>query len=65
MKITITIETDNDAFNEAWAGNEAARILKKLGDNLEGYRSEELYAFDELSLRDFNGNTCGTVKVES
>ena len=57
-RITITIDTDGDAFTPA-EGPEVARILRKLAatceDGVGVYR---------LRLLDVNGNTCGFVDTE-
>jgi len=57
MKLTLTLETDNAAFTER---SELSRILHKLAtmgqwDNLHSYLGE-----GEQSIRDSNGNKCGT-----
>ena len=57
MKLTITINTDNDAFQGDAEETEIARILRDIADRCrrEGVSSRK--------LRDFNGNTCGSLKV--
>ncbi len=65
MNITITINTDNDAFQPR-PTLEVIRILETLAQDL---RDEHGTGFDmqtgELRrLRDANGNTCGLVKVQ-
>lgn len=61
MKITITIETDNAAFERA-PMFEVARILDSAAARLkrEGPPDEG----DSYKLRDVNGNTVGRVTVE-
>lgn len=56
-RITITIDTDNAAF-EGEPAYEIARILRKLADQFEteGVPPEKIY--------DLNGNACGTCKDE-
>ena len=51
MKITITIETDNEAFNDDNPNQEAARILNELASKIEPNACD--------GLRDINGNTVG------
>ena len=53
MKLTITINTDTDAFQGDAEETEIARILRDIAD--QGVSSRK--------LRDFNGNTCGSLKV--
>lgn len=56
MRVTITIQCDNAAFEGEPLGVETARILERL--------AKELYSVsDGYRLRDYNGNTVGTVKV--
>ena len=56
MNITITINTDNAAFNEESYGpqEEVQRILEDLADRLVDNSMENI-----TSLRDINGNTVG------
>lgn len=56
-KVTIVIETTNAAFEDA-PSNEVARILKELASRFGSGIVPE-------TLRDFNGNKVGTVKVKS
>ena len=51
MAITITIETDNAAFNDNSDNQEVARILNELASKIERN--------DCGGLRDINGNTVG------
>ena len=55
-KMTITIETGNDAF-EPDPSVELARILKKLAKGLE-------VSFAPATIQDINGNTVGRIEVE-
>lgn len=55
--ITIRIQTGNAAFEDAPA-SEVARILRELAD---GFEHDGIPA---QTLRDVNGNTCGTVTIE-
>lgn len=59
MKLRIEINMDNAAFGEdAYeCGTEAARILRKLADKLEGPGS------GDITLYDSNGNPVGTARV--
>lgn len=57
-RITITIDTSNAAFDDAPA-SEVARILTDLA---------KVFAragFPPSVLRDDNGNTCGSVRIEA
>lgn len=60
MKIVITIDTDNDAFqpNETSKENEVMRILRMLADDIfqHNIRSNPIY--------DINGNKVGEFKIE-
>lgn len=60
-RITITIETANAAFDDRPA-SEIARILTDLAKDFKfcGGVAENIG-----NLRDVNGNTCGSVRVES
>lgn len=58
-RVTIEIETGGAAFDDAPAGHELARILRKLADAAEGWCG----AIDGRALHDLNGNRCGAVKV--
>jgi len=61
MKIKITIETENAAFEDYGKGPEAARILRQLAEDIDF--SDMLAAGDVRRLRDANGNTCGTFET--
>lgn len=54
-RITITIVTENAAFEEHPA-SEIARILSVLADDPD-------LAMESGPIRDINGNVCGSVKV--
>ena len=63
MGITITINTDNDAFQGSMNG-ETARILRVLVARLE--RDEvDIHSGEVANLRDANGNTVGQFTVRS
>ena len=56
MHLRVEIQMDNAAFEgDAWT-IEAARILRKAADKLEGGETND-------SLRDINGNKVGSVWV--
>lgn len=61
MKLTITIQMDNAAF-EGDPGSEAGRILVELIENLD---AQELRPGLSETLRDVNGNTIGKAKVSA
>lgn len=60
--ITITIETDNDAFTDPDAGVEVARILSEVAERAI-LTDGNLIELRDLRLRDINGNTVGMVYV--
>jgi hypothetical protein len=57
MKLTIELDLDNAAFEDA-PMTEAARILRRLATTLESYGPEH-----DSRLLDRNGNTVGYAKV--
>lgn len=59
MKILITLNTDNDAF-EGYPELEVSRILNRLVLSLRGY---SMQALDGMPLLDANGNTVGTFEL--
>ena len=59
MKLKITIEMDNAAF-DGGRGEESARILRDLADLMDG---SQLFAGNGWILRDTNGNTVGAARV--
>jgi len=59
MKITITINTDNEAFACCDTGPEVSRILRDLAQ-IWDYNWGET---PTINLRDLNGNTVGKVEV--
>lgn len=62
MKVTITIDCDNAAFEDG-AGREVVRILKRLIKRIE----EDGSAVDDwfgVALMDVNGNKVGKMEVE-
>lgn len=61
MDITITINTDNAAFQDD-AGIEVARILRQLAGNLELWQGKNEFS---LGLRDINGNKVGSAEAKS
>lgn len=57
--ITITIKTDNAAFDDGVSGaTEVARILRKMAEQLD-----ESAAFRFATVRDTNGNTVGRIML--
>lgn len=63
MKITLTIRTENAAFDDGQGGAlEIARILRVQADRFER-ESLDKGMIREVSIRDANGNTVGTVKL--
>jgi hypothetical protein len=62
VKLNIEIELDNDAFDEGNCGTEAARILRRVAINLDGFNRVACEDHDE-KLRDINGNTVGFARV--
>ena len=63
MNITITINTDNDAFFDS-PGHEVARILEKLAFYMKGTQAGRLLEPVEKPLKELNGNTVGKVLIE-
>lgn len=62
--VTITIETDNAAFEDS-PRHETARVLRALAHELDGGEPGVLESFDGQKLRDVNGNCVGVVGVTS
>lgn len=60
MTITITIHTDNAAF-ENQAGEEVARILRQQASQLESWPGYNTFT---QGLRDLNGNKVGECKAD-
>ena len=61
MNITISINTDNDGFQESMNG-ETARILETLVKKLR--RDEiDIHPQEFVYLQDANGNGCGHLEV--
>jgi hypothetical protein len=66
MKVVITIDCDNDAFNGADCGSELARILRPLPDMLEFEPKNKIarrYGTKPKLLRATNGDTVGSLGV--
>jgi len=59
MRVRIEIRCDNEAF-EPYAGTEVARILRQIADEMQ----DDILPDTEQRLRDINGNTVGTLKVQ-
>ena len=61
-KLTIILETANDAFFDHESGEVAKqlrRIARTIADN-----GPRLFAHDFRAILDSNGNTCGSITVE-
>ncbi len=65
MRLTITIDCDNAAFDddEGCCGAEVARILHRLADGFSESDAAGIADESGLKLRDSNGNTVGAVVV--
>ncbi len=61
MDVTITIKTDNAAFEDD-PTHEVARILRKLADQME--ESGLFQSGLSRKLVDFNGNVVGQMEIE-
>lgn len=61
MKAAIEITMDNAAFGDSGHTTELARIFRELADKIEGMHPNDA---DGTRVRDFNGNTVGTLSVE-
>ena len=59
MRLTITIDCDNDAFCDDHSGTEAARILRHVAQQIDGSDLAE----GEGALYDINGNRVGEAVV--
>ncbi|MCK5610709.1 hypothetical protein KAR91_53040 [Candidatus Pacearchaeota archaeon] len=57
MDITITINTDNAAFEGAEV-EEVSRILSEIA-----WKIEDDASIDDMSIRDINGNTVGHLTI--
>lgn len=61
--ITITINTDNAAFDDGYDGsNEVMRILSNINSKLSCYDSLKRFAAINSNIRDVNGNKVGEFK---
>ena len=66
MRVLITINCDNEAFDGADCGSEIARILRPLADLLDFESKRTIarrYGANPMRLRDKNGNTVGKLAV--
>ena len=61
MNITITINTDNSAFEPTEESLEVCRILHELATDIQ---FGDLHNQDNRPLKDYNGNTVGKITVE-
>lgn len=59
MTITIKINTENAAFEGPNKDTEIARLMQKIADRFSEGGSD----YAKGNLRDYNGNTVGTVTV--
>ncbi len=64
MQLVIKLDMDNAAFEDSGCGSEVARILYKWIGRIEAY-SQDDFAGETAILRDVNGNTVGSVEVQS
>jgi len=55
--LTITIDLENDAFQDAYGNLEIASILERI---VREYKTDTAI---ERPLRDFNGNTVGQIAI--
>ena len=65
MKLVITIDCDNEAFNGQDCGTEIANILNRIMRSMEFESKKELrreYGDKPRKLADTNGNTVGSLK---
>ena len=60
--LQVRMETIDAAFSDGNEGAEAARILRKVADQIE---QESKLSKDNRALRDVNGNTVGYYKTWS
>ena len=60
MRVTIKIDTDNDAFEENGEGTELGRILKELSNQVS---VAYIHPGIEAKISDLNGNKVGSFKV--
>lgn len=65
MRVTITIETDNDAFGNGYGRQARREVLRMLTDAFRVVFDSDatLDGLDGKKLRDVNGNTCGSIEV--
>lgn len=59
MKLTITIDLDNAAFEDGGA-EDVARILASVAERIPDPLTE---TNGPLNLHDYNGNHCGTAEI--
>ena len=65
MKLVITIDCDNEAFNGQDCGTEIANILNRIMRSMEFESKKELlraYRGKPHKLADTNGNTVGSLR---
>ena len=62
--VTLTIETDNAAFEGSNIGPEIARILRETADRIEDEHLGELWIMCSMPIVDINGNVVGDITIE-
>ena len=62
MKITLTIDSEDAAFDGDDANREVARILRRVANQVDGLEPGDTL---DVKLRDINGNTCGDFKLQT
>jgi hypothetical protein len=66
MRLTITIDLDNAAFDDSGAGAELRRVLRQLDHTIGRAESrDELPKLAPVRLHDSNGNAVGQVTIEA
>jgi len=63
MKVKITIDTDNAAFDGSGWGIEIARLLDIAGDYLKDHPYADQHRGEVYTIRDSNGNSVCKVKT--
>lgn len=62
-RFTLTIDLENDAFQES-PGIEVARILRRVADKVEdGGTTGQRKSQAQENIRDINGNKCGQFEL--
>jgi len=63
MKVILTIDCSNAAFDDTGCGDEIARILRDIADSAEGGTREAMLEHNGLVLFDSNGNSVGQLEA--